>query len=74
MTVPDSQAHGSLSSYEPTGHRGADRALQDLENLQAAPVNEHAAAYQAAHARLSEVLDAPVNALAALGGESAGEN
>ncbi|MDO5619496.1 hypothetical protein [Kocuria sp.] len=51
--------------FQPTGHSGADAVLADLEDLAQAPVQDHPAAYQAAHDKLTAVLDAPVNVVPA---------
>ncbi|KAA9393023.1 hypothetical protein FCK90_14235 [Kocuria coralli] len=49
----------------PTGHSGADRALAELEGISSQPVAEHPGLYQRAHDRLTDVLEAPVNAVPA---------
>ncbi|NHU85935.1 hypothetical protein GWK18_10130 [Kocuria sp. JC486] len=67
MSEPTSTAEAVRGEFNPTGHTAVDRALTELEQITASAVDEHAGLYQEAHERLTEVLDAPVNAVPANG-------
>ncbi|ROZ64079.1 hypothetical protein EDL96_04740 [Kocuria soli] len=65
MSEGVTSAEAAQGEFTRTGHTAVDRALTELEQVAASPVAEHARLYQEAHARLTEVLDAPVNAVPA---------
>lgn len=45
--------------FEPTGHPGVDRVLEDLQGLDEAPLEEHVGRFEAAQSALRGVLDGP---------------